>query len=73
MLRMFDSPRMRHGIDSTTKLPVAHRALLRHSIYHGKHCFVERMGFYHLSLYRSQWFNERMEEYSQDLVAQEQK
>jgi len=68
MLRMFSSPNMTQGVDSTAKLPVTHHALLRHKMYRGKHCFVENMGFYHLSLYRSHWFNDRMEEYSDDLV-----
>lgn len=73
MLRMFSSPRMIQGVDSTIKLPVTHPALLRHRIWRDKHCFVEDMGFYHLTIYRSAWFNDRMKEYSGDLLARRKK
>jgi len=68
MLRMYSSPRMRHGVDCRTKMPVIHRALLRYRVYRGNRCYVETMGFYHLTIFRSEWFNDRMKEYSEDLI-----
>jgi len=51
-----------------TKLPFIYHPELILPAYRGAQCFIDAIGFYHLTSFNNIWVGHRMEEYSEALV-----